>query len=163
MDALVAKALNSTVGSDNFYGLDRLLTKEAVRLMASNELFYKYDGGYTSVNNGGTGSNTQWMTHTKYVQLDASGTAAIDIILEHSMSGGTTIELAVKDGSGNSVYSKSASASDMKNISFLLNVDKSKKYRLECSYKNTGAYLKILAFDTYATPVFGAVFGKTVD
>lgn len=164
MDALVAKALNSTVGSDSFSGLDKLLTKDAVRLLPGDKLFYKYDGGYTSVNGGGSGSNTQWATRSKYIQFDVSGTVEIKIAQSNSLGSSKTITIAIKDGDGNSVYSISKAANDIgDSLTVQINVDKSKKYRLECSYTNSSAGVEINAFDTYATPVFGAVFGKAID
>ena len=46
MSAIIAKALNSTIGTENFKSFDKLIA-DNVRLVGSNNTFFVYDGGWS--------------------------------------------------------------------------------------------------------------------
>lgn len=169
MDALVAKALNSTVGTDDFSGLDEVLTKKAFRLQPSDKVFYHYDDTYTVTQTGGSSGSTTatWTGYSKYIKFDVDGNANATIIFNASaVSSSNNISVGLQDENGKSLFGVSGTRSSITDteVKGYLKVDKSKKYRVYFTFAGaTSTTMKITDFDIYASPVHGAVFAQIAE
>ena len=73
MDAGLAKALNSSIGTSDFKSLDKIF-EDGMRLVASEDVIYKYDGAFTT-RYAGYGD---WRTTAdSYITFDKPGTVYI--------------------------------------------------------------------------------------
>ena len=129
-DILLARALNSTIGTPDFKGFDEIYQENSknVRLVGSNETFFVYDGGISS---GKT---------NKYIKFDANGSvnanAYVRFYNSSSSSTGAEFTLKVLDESGKIISEKDSTASvgnqkfsyDEINIPF--NVTKNSRYKI---------------------------------
>lgn len=168
MDALVAKALNSTVGTDDFSGLDEVLMKKAFRLQPSDKVFYHYNNTYTVTQTGGSSgsSSATWTGYSKYIKFDVDGNANVTISFDTSISSSSNISIALQDENGTSVFGVSGTHSSFEGnvVNECFEVDKNKKYRVRYTYVgNSSTAFEIKNFDIYASPVFGAVFAQIAE
>ena len=73
MDAGLAKVLNSTIGTTNFKSLNKIF-EDGVRLVASEDVMYKYDGAFTT----SKPAYADWRTTANsYITFDKPGTVYI--------------------------------------------------------------------------------------
>ena len=104
-DILLARALNSTIGTPNFKGFDEIYQEisKNVRLVGSNETFFVYDG---EISSGKT---------DKYIKFDANGSVNANAYVRfyNSSSSSTSAEFTLKvlDESGKIISEKDSSAS----------------------------------------------------
>ena len=123
MSAILAKILNSTVGSSTITPLDTLLgtvannaadrlytkLKADVKLVGSEEVLYNYTGGWTSYNVNSTG---KWLGFdnerrmNKYISFSSSGTVVLKPTIVNSNSASTSYLVEVRNSSGTAVFSQ---------------------------------------------------------
>lgn len=169
MDALVAKALNSTVGTDDFSGLDEVLMKKAFRLQPSDKVFYHYNNTYTVTQTGGSSgsSSATWTGYSKYIKFDVDGSATATIGFDaQSVSGSNKISVDLEDENGKSLFGVSGTRSSITDteVKGYFEVEKTKKYRVKYTFVgSTSTQMDITGFDVYASPVFGAVFAQIAE
>jgi hypothetical protein len=105
MDAGLAKVLNSTVGTSTLKALDQIFF-DNVKLIASDEVLYKYSGGWTNkqITTADRGNDS---TENPII-FDTSGTVIFKTVVEnYNGTGSTSISITVKDSAGNTKGSAS--------------------------------------------------------
>lgn len=161
MSGMLAKVINSSVGTSDFKSLDEQLLSK-VRLVGSDDVFFAYDGGWTD----SADSYTRYTT--SYIKFDTEGTVNFKVFFSRyttttGVDKKTNITLTVKDGNGTVVAEAVTSVQMTDNaaydndyeLSVAVNVTKGSKFRIQTDSSNDSSYLKaptVLA--VCATPMF---------
>lgn len=182
MSAILAKILNSTVGSSTITPLDTLLgtvannaadrlytkLKADVKLVGSDDVLYTYTGGYTHYSDYSGNKGDSWMgaafecRMSSYISFSASGTVTVKLSVRNTQGASMSSRLQVRNSSGVIIYDDyfSCSGNSATTFSFDMNVTAGTKYMI--GYANdsgaaSSSYVKPVTLDICATPVlFGA-------
>jgi hypothetical protein len=105
MSGMLAKVMNSTVGTSNFKSLDEAVYnrfKNDVRLVGAEEVLFSYDGGWTELSDIPTTSYRGYIT-TKSIKFSHSGTVIFKTTQPHPESSTVTYVITIRDSSGNNL------------------------------------------------------------
>lgn len=173
--AILAKILNSTVGSGAITPLDTLLgtiannaadrlytkLKADVKLVGSEDVLYSYTGGWTDygINSSGKWTGYEYEKRTSnYMSFSAGGSVTITVNVSNSTPSSQFHHIEVQNSSGTKVaeYDFSIAASSSAVVSLSVNVATGDKYKLTVARNNGTPSISYM--NVCATPV---LFGVT--
>ena len=157
MSAIIAKLLNSTVGTSSIKALDTILKADNTtiannaadrlygffnnnaKLVAADEVLYVYSGTWNSSDTSIFGSGTSGHKTNSYMSFDKSGT--VRFVFSHSSTTGseTSAYLRVYDGSGSQVATvrEAVKGNSSVEVSLNVNVTAGSKYKVAIGYSNS--------------------------
>jgi hypothetical protein len=160
MSGMLAKVINSSVGTSDFKSLDEVLLSK-IRLIGSDDVFFSYDGEWVTEN-----SDYTYRT-SSYITFDTDGAVKFKTYFSDYSTNGvdktTTMTIAVEDVTGTTIEASStaiylddnAAATSDYELSVAVNVTKGSKYKVRLSSSNTSSYKRPSGKLTVcATPVF---------
>lgn len=152
MSAILAKILNSTVGTSSLKALDTILKadnttiannaadrlfnslKSSSTLVGSDDVMFKYNGGWGSKATGQAGFNSDITSKiaSSFIQFGASGTVIIKCLFRNASSYGQDCYIRVLNASGGVVDTVEHDVEEgaTVEISMNLNVTAGTKYKL---------------------------------
>ena len=162
-DILLARALNSTIGTPDFKGFDEIYQENSknVRLVGSNETFFVYDGKFSSEKTDSYIIDAR--TTDKYIKFDTNGSVNANAYVRfyNSSSSSTAAEFTLKvlDESGKIISEKDSTASvgnqkfsyDELNTPF--NVTKNSKYKISVETSTRSIDIRTLIISINASIV----------
>lgn len=159
MSGMLAKVINSSVGTSSFKSLDEVLLSK-IRLVGSDDVFFSYEGDWSNVNDAYTKETTS------YIVFDTDGTVNFKTFFNTYSNTGdkaTVVKLMVLNSSGSTIASVEkgvVTKADEENashyeLSVPVNVTKGAKYKVRTSSSSSSSYLKApMSAAVCATPVF---------
>lgn len=138
MSAIIAKALNSTVGQEQFKSFDQLIA-DNVRLVGSNNTFYVYEGEWQ-----GAQQNTELTS--EYIEFDIGGSVDVYTTLT---TGATEVKIKAVYASGKTIERTIATPSQS-GAKMRLNVSPGDKVSFNLrSTSNSSARYPITMYEMY--------------
>lgn len=161
MSALLAKVLNSSVGTSTLKPLDKLLEtvannaadklfnslKNSVTVISSDETMLSYNGAWE--NAAASGSFIGYQT-TNYIKFDCNGVVRLKTVQKGNRTDyNHTYDIYVYDETGATVATTSMGIAygATAEISVDFNVSSSKKYKVKIMCYNTGSPTKNITFN----------------
>lgn len=165
MSAILAKILNSTVGTSSLKALDTILKtdnttiannaadrlfnslKNSAKLVGSDDVMFNYTGTWSrgygdKLPDYGFGENDYLYVADSFIQFDTSGTVIIKTQQTHGSTSDQTYYLIVVDANKNKIGEAREDVDSYANfeLSYALNVTKGTKYKIVLVNDN-GGYL----------------------
>jgi hypothetical protein len=157
MSAIIAKLLNSTVGTSSTKALDTILKTDNTtiannaadrlyglfnnnaKLVAADEILYVYSGTWSSNDSSIFGSQATGYKTLNYISFDKSGTVRLVFSHKNTSSSETSAYLRVYDGSGSQIatITEYVKANTSVEVSLDVNVTAGSKYKVAVGYSNS--------------------------
>ena len=161
MSGMLAKVINSSVGTSSFKSLDEVLLSK-VRLVGSDDAFFAYNGAWTN----NTDAYTKYTS--SYITFDISGTVNFKVFFSTYTSAGgadkrTDMSITVKDSAGTTIAETETTVWTTDNaadnteyeLAVAVNVTAGTKYRIQTKSSNSSTYVNApTELVVCATPVF---------
>jgi hypothetical protein len=157
MSAIVAKVMNSSVGTSSVKPLDTILKTDNTaiannaadrlyglfnnnaKLVAADEILYVYSGTWSGNDSSIFGNQVSGYKTASYISFDKSGTIRLVFSHKSTASTDTSTYLRVYDGSGSQIatITESTKANSSVEVSLDVNVTAGSKYKVAVGYSNS--------------------------